>query len=52
MDPLRVMDSDLVRLQVDKAVNCLVDETSSANRTHVDARIADVLHVQALDAEG
>lgn len=45
------MDSDLVRLQVDEAVHGLVDETRSADRSHVDACIADVLHVEALDAE-
>lgn len=45
------MYSDLVRLQVDETVDCLVYKTSSAHRAHIDARVPDIFHIEALDAE-
>lgn len=52
VDALRVMDPDLVRLQMDEAVYGLIDETGSADAANVDASLLDVLNVKALDAEG
>jgi len=41
-----------VRLKVNQAVRSLIDEAGGADTTHVDVSIADVLHVETLDAEG
>ena len=48
----RVMYSDLMRLQMDLAVGCFVDETGSANTSYIDFRALNVLNVKTLDAEG
>ena len=40
-----------MRLNVDKAINSLVDKACTANTTYVDARLFDILDVKALDAK-
>ena len=46
-----MMNSDLMRLNVDFAVSCLVNETCAANTSNIHVCVFDILDVQALDAE-
>lgn len=41
-----------MRLEMDETVDGLVDEACRAHTSHIDVCIANILHVEALDAEG
>ena len=51
LNSLRVVNSDLVRLQMDQAVDGFVYETSSTDTSDIDANILHVFHVNALNAK-
>ena len=40
-----------MRLQMNQAIDCLVDEAGTADRSHIDLSIPQVLHVDAFQAE-
>ena len=51
LNSLRVMDSDLVRLQMNHAVSCLVYKACSADAANIYSNILHVFHINTLDAE-
>ena len=52
VDSLRVVDSDLVRLQMYEAVSGFINKTCSADTANINACLFDVLDVEALNTEG
>ena len=51
LDSSRVVDPDLVGLQMNEAVGGLIDEAGPTDAANIQARLRNVLHVEALDAE-
>jgi len=51
VNALGVVNSDLVRLDVDEAVCSFVDEACTAHATNINPRALNVLDIEALDAK-